>query len=104
MLNAGSPLAGLRCPSLRPAIVLGLALTAACGGASTTAPSTTLTTTSSTTTTTTTTSSLALTSTAWVDGGTLPAKAICKTKTGLTTETNPPLEWSAPPSGTAAPR
>ncbi len=87
---------------LQAVIGAGLALATACGGASATSPSSnsTSTTTVTTTTTTTTTGSVALTSAAWTDGGTLPAKYICKARTGLNVETNPPLDWTTAPAGT----
>jgi phosphatidylethanolamine-binding protein (PEBP) family uncharacterized protein len=44
---------------------------------------------------------LALSSPALADGGSIPAKYICASRTGLSTDTNPPLTWSAPPAGTA---
>lgn len=45
-------------------------------------------------------SSFALSSPSVADAGTLPAKYICKSQSGLGVETNPPLAWSNPPAGT----
>jgi phosphatidylethanolamine-binding protein (PEBP) family uncharacterized protein len=44
--------------------------------------------------------SFALSSPAFADGGTLPAKYTCRSQSGLDIETNPPLAWSNPPAGT----
>lgn len=48
-----------------------------------------------------TTSDLALASDAVADGAALPARYVCTARTGLSSETNPPLRWSPPPQGTA---
>lgn len=47
-------------------------------------------------------SALQLTSPAFSNGGTLPARCTCKSQSGLSVETNPPLAWSSPPAGTVA--
>lgn len=45
--------------------------------------------------------SLTLRSAAFTDGGLLPAPYACAARTGLATETNPPLDWSDVPAATA---
>lgn len=44
---------------------------------------------------------LVLRSSAFTDGGPLPAQYVCTARTGLPSDTNPPLEWSGVPSATA---
>jgi len=82
-------------PGAAPAAALLSTCVAACGGSSS-APAA-----SSSPSAPTSGGNLALTSPAFSDGGTMPAKYICQARTGLGSDTNPPLAWSGAPSGTA---
>lgn len=43
---------------------------------------------------------LTLRSSAFTDGGLLPAQYVCAARTGLPADTNPPLDWAGAPAGT----
>lgn len=84
---------------LLPFVWLGVVAMCACGGTASTTPLPSSPSSSSSPAPVSA-AALTLSSAGLVDGGTLAGKYVCKARSGLGIETNPPFEWTAGPSGT----